>query len=107
LQYSSTDKCDDLEEIEFNTSIEPKQKDMELRRKSTIGFLSNLISKHDHTFKDIEHRTFNIFDVSKEIDRNHLLPMMTMGCMMKLELLPIVNKDKLALFLDKVNSTYK
>lgn len=59
-----------------------------------------------HHFQKLTQRNINLFEMEKDIGRDHLLPMMGVNIMMKLGVQTIVDEPKMAAFMDKVFTTY-
>ena len=50
---------------------------------------------------------FNIFELAKNIERDQVLPIMTIQCLYNSGMRDLVNDNKISQFLDKIVSTYK
>jgi hypothetical protein len=81
LQYKNNDSSGssgfDLEEINKDLEEDLKKK-RKMRRMTTIGTLMENVLKNCDAFKDIDKRSFNIFEVAKQVGRDHLLPTMSL-----------------------------
>jgi len=56
--------------------------------------------------KSLEELNFNIFDVSNKVGRENTLSLVSWRILDKLDVIEMVNEEKLACFLDKVYLKY-
>ena len=77
------------------------------RRKTTINFLFDLIQKHGQHFEGIGDIKFDLFKLCETVGREQLLPIMMLTTMYNMGLKQLVNENKVALFLDRVVTTYR
>ena len=78
-----------------------------LRRKTTINYLFDLWEKHGKNFEELSDIKFDIFKMCDTVGREQLLPVMMLTTIYNTGLKPLVNENKIALFLDRVVSTYR
>ena len=87
-------------------AIMKEKKKKALRRTSTITYLFKKIQDNMSHFQKLTERNIDLFQMEKDIGRDHLLPMMGVNIMMKLGVQTIVDEPKMAAFMDKVFTTY-
>lgn len=93
--------------LEKDKTEETDEKKKSLRRKTTINYLFDLIGKHGKNFEELSDIKFDIFKLCETVGREQLLPVMMLTTIYNTGLKPLVNESKVALFLDRVVSTYR
>ena len=76
------------------------------KRKSCIVTLENLLRTLDEHLTDFKEVSFDIFNLTKQVERHQVLPVMTLKALTSLDLQPLYDQNKMAAFLDSVYSTY-
>jgi hypothetical protein len=77
-----------------------------LRRSSSVESINKNLASHAQLINSIDNLEFNIFELQKGLGRDHTMSLVGWKIMENLNLIEIVNEEKLACFLDKIYLTY-
>ena len=108
LNYSSQQEQQFSGDVSDSSSYFSKLQPALSRQKTTLMSLTQDLTKYYDKLEQMKTLDFDILDLSRDIDRNQVLPCMVVHAINELQIEDIISncKDEMSSFLKKVNSTY-